>query len=434
MEMERRGSALLKIGGNCSRNKAKFYKGKCGKIQITKYLAGRGRQVDKKFKEHSLIDKVYKRLNLYIAYEKVKANRGKGGVDKVSLEEYERNLEQNLEEVHRLLYEDKYEPMAVKRVYIPKSNGDKRPLGIPTIRDRVVQQALLNRLGKIFERKFCDCSYGFRPQRSCREAIEKVDQYLRSGHQWVVEVDISKFFDTVDQDKLMRLVYEEISDGRVLRLIGKFLKAGVMEEGKITLQTRGTPQGGNLSPLLANIYLHPYDEEMIAKGYNLVRYADDIVILCKTKQEAEGALILTRQILEGCFKLRLNFDKTKLTHEQAGFEFLGHYFGCGYSHFKTPRKKTVDAFRNKIRRLTRRLQPKKMTTVIEEMNPVIRGWGQYFVRSNCRGLFGNLDRWIAHRLSAFKLRKWGGYGHKKYNPQLLKQMGLIFLLDILEMS
>lgn len=387
--------------------------------------------MDKKFKHHSLIDKVYKRLNLYIAYEKVKANKGAGGIDRVSLEDYERNLTQNLEELHRLLYEDKYEPMAVKRVYIPKPNGDKRPLGIPTIRDRVAQQAILNRIGKIFEAKFCECSYGFRPQRSCQQAIDKVDQYLKQGNQWVVEVDIAKFFDTVDQEKLMRLVYEEISDGRVLRLIKGFLKAGVMEEGRITQQTSGTPQGGNLSPLLANIYLHPYDEEMTAKGYHLVRYADDIVILCRTKQMAEEALSLTRQVLEGCLKLKLSPEKTKLTHEQAGFEFLGHYFGCGYSHFKTPRKKAVVAFKDRIRRFTRRLQPKKMTTVIREINPVIRGWGQYFARSDCKGIFSSLDCWIAHRLSAFRLRKWGGYGHRKYNPCLLKQMGLVSLLDIL---
>lgn len=390
--------------------------------------------MDKKFKHHSLIDKVYKRLNLYIAYEKVKANRGAGGVDMVSLEGFERNLESNLEELHRLLYEDKYEPLPVKRVYIPKPNGDKRPLGIPTIRDRVAQQALLNRLGKIFEAKFCECSYGFRPQRSCQQAIDKVDEYLKKGYQWVVEVDIGKFFDTVDQQILMRLVYEEISDGRVLRLIKKFLEAGILEEGKVTYQSRGTPQGGNLSPLLANIYLHPYDEEMIAKGYNLVRYADDVVILCKTKEEAKEALILTRQILENRLNLRLNPDKTNLRHEREGFEFLGHYFGCGYSHFKTPRRKSVDAFKDRIRRLTRRLQPKKMTTVIEEINPVIRGWGQYFARSNCRVVFGCLDHWIAHRLSAFRLRKWGGYKHQKYTPYFLKEMGLVSLLDILGMS
>ncbi len=232
----------------------------------------------------------------------------------------------------------------------------------------------------------------------------------------------------------MRLVYEEISDGRVLRLIKKFLEAGTLEEGKVTYQSSGTPQGGNLSPLLANIYLHPYDEEMTAKGYNLVRYADDIVILCRTKQEAEEVLRLTSQFLENRLKLRLNPDKTNLRHEREGFEFLGHYFGCGYSHFKTPRSKSVDAFKDKIRKLTRRLQPKKMTTVIGEINPVIRGWGQYFAKSNCRGIFGSLDHWIAHRLSAFRLRKWGGYKHQKYTPYFLKQMGLVSLLDVLGTS
>jgi group II intron reverse transcriptase/maturase len=193
------------------------------------------------FKVHSLIDKVYKPPNLYIAWEKVKANKGSGGVDRVSVEDFEQNLPQNLDEIHRLLKEDRYLPQPVRRVWIPKPNGDKRPLGIPAVRDRVVQQALLNRMQRIFEPKFSDCSFGFKPGRSPHQAIEKVEEYLKRGCQWVVEVDIEKFFDTVDQKKLMNLVAEEIADGRVLRLIQSFLRCGVMEDMKVEYRVTGTP-------------------------------------------------------------------------------------------------------------------------------------------------------------------------------------------------
>jgi len=197
-----------------------------------------------KFKVHSLIDKVYKPLNLYIAWEKVKANKGSGGVDRVSIEDFDENLSQNLDEIHRLLKEDRYLPQPVRRVWIPKPNKDKRPLGIPSVRDRVVQQALLNRMQRIFEPKFCDCSFGFRAQRSPQKAIARVEEYLKRGYQWVLEVDIEKFFDSVDQKKLIDLVAKEIADGRVLRLIQSFLRCGVMEDMKVEYRVTGTPRAG----------------------------------------------------------------------------------------------------------------------------------------------------------------------------------------------
>ena len=381
----------------------------------------------KKFKHHSLIDKVYKRLNLYIAFEKVKANKGAGGIDGVSLDEFEKNLDKNLEETHRLLYEDRYVPKPVRRVYIPKPNGDQRPLGIPTVRDRVVQQALLNRLEKIFEAKFKDCSYGFRPGRSPLQAIQKVEEYLKVGYQWVVEVDIEKCFDTVDHEKLIDLVAEEIADGRVLRLIRLFLKSGVMEELKIEHPATGTPQGGVISPLLTNIYLHPYDEEMTQAGYKVIRYADDILIMCRSKQEAEKALSRTREILEEQLNLRLNAEKTRVAHKSQAFEFLGYQFGYGYSDYKIPRKPAVEKFKDKIRWLTRRNQPKSMFQVVKELNPVIRGWRNYFKYGCSKRIFWELDCWIENRLRAYKVKRWGLKTHLKMPHSIFEKMGLVTL-------
>lgn len=387
--------------------------------------------VVKKLKHHSLIDKVYKRLNLYIAFEGVRANKGAGGIDKVSLEEFERNLDLNLEEIHRLLYEDKYQPQPVRRVVIPKPNGDQRPLGIPTVRDRIVQRALLNRIGKIFEAKFRDCSFGYRPNRNALQAIQRVEQYLKEGYQWVVEVDIAEFFDTVNHDKLIDLVAEEIADGRVLRLIEKFLQSGVMQEMRIEYPATGTPQGGIISPLLANIYLHPYDEEMTLKGYKVVRYADDIIILCQSRQKAELALKETRHILEDKLGLRLNLEKTRLVHKSQTFQVLGYLFGSGYSDYKMPRSRAIDTFKAKVRRITRRQQPKTMSQIIEELNPVIRGWGRYFMYGNSKRVFWQLDCWIRDRLRAYRLKKWSKLSYRKIPGSRFKKMELVSLYRLL---
>jgi len=233
----------------------------------------------------------------------------------------------------------------------------------------------------------------------------------------VVEVDIEKFFDTVNQKKLIDLVAEEIADGRVLRLICSFLKCGVMEDMKVEYQVTGTPQGGVISPLLANIYLHPYDKRMTREGYKVVRYADDIVVLCRSKAESQKALRRTREILEGELNLRLNAQKTKIVHKSQAFEFLSFLFGCGYSDYKIPRERAVKAFKDKVRHLTRRQQPKSMSQIIRELNPIVRGWGNYFLRANCQRIFIQLDFWLRNRVTAFKLKRQGGYGHRRYPYQ-----------------
>jgi len=248
----------------------------------------------KRIKAHSLIDKIYYKLNLYNAWEKVKANRGAGGVDGKSIEWFEENLEENIERLHQELKKDEYRPQPVKRVWIPKPNGDKRGLGIPTIRDRVVQQAMLIRLEPVFEPTFVENSYGFRPGRSAHQAVEEISKMLRKGYWWIMEADIKGYFDNIPHERLIDLVAERVSDGRVLRLIRSFLKAGVMEELKVKEQVKGTPQGGVISPLLANIYLNRYDQKMLKEGFKVIRYADDFVVMCKTKREAERAMRLTQ--------------------------------------------------------------------------------------------------------------------------------------------
>jgi RNA-directed DNA polymerase len=376
---------------------------------------------EKKLKYHSLIDKVYTRPNLYVAWEKVRANKGCGGIDRVTIEEFERNGAINIEEIHRLLYEDKYEPLPVKRVWIPKANGKERPLGIPVIRDRVVQQAIGNKLQPIFEKKFFDCSYGFRPGRSAHDAIKKVEEYLE------------KFFDTVNQEILMELVNEEIADGRVLRLIEKFLRSGIMEEAKVEYQVTGTPQGSVISPLLANIYLHEFDKKMTEEGYKMVRYADDMVVMCRTNREAGKVFKRIKQIHEDELKLKLNPEKTRLTHVSKGFEFLGHLFVRNrYGNWKMPRKRAIESFKDKIRWLTRRQQPKSMSQIIENINPVIRGWGNYFKNSNCKTIFWELDCWTRNRVRAFKVKGWGKRAHLKIPNKKLMRLGLSSLYGLLK--
>jgi RNA-directed DNA polymerase len=244
---------------------------------------------ERKRKVHSLIDKVWNWKNLNEAWKKVKKNRGAGGIDKVTIDEFERNLEQNLNEIPRLLRQDRYEPMPVNRIYIPKSDGKQRPLGIPIIRDRVVQQALKNVIEPIFEAEFLDSSFGYRAVRSAKQAIEQIEAVRDEGHEWVLDADIKAFFDTVNHEKLMDAVAERISDGRVLRLIRAFLKADIMEQGLgLRENVIGTPQGGVISPLLANIYLHYFDGRMAELGYEVVRYADDCAPRSCTRDEGSA--------------------------------------------------------------------------------------------------------------------------------------------------
>src|SRR5450759_4970942 len=291
-------------------------------------------------KVHSLIDKVYKRKNLEMAWEKVRANRGSGGVDGQSLEEFSEQLEQQLDRLQRELQEDAYQPRPVRQVQIPKAGkpGAYRMLGIPTIYDRVCQQALLNRLEPIFEPVFDDANFGYRRGRSTQDDMRKVWKEIQSGREWIVDADLKDFFGSVEHEKLLTLVAQRIADGRVLRLIEAMLKAGSYGKGRLFPTERGTPQGGVVSPLLSNILLTPFDREMRHKGYQLTRFAEDWVVTCKSAAEARAAVEAAGRILKQ-LGVELHPQKTRIVHVREGFEFLGYKIKRGQRKLHLPASK-----------------------------------------------------------------------------------------------
>ena len=287
-----------------------------------------GREGGAQRKWYSVIDKVWAGANLRAAWAKVRAARGAAGVDGQSVASFEQNVEQRLDELGEDLRAGTYRPQPVRRVYLPKSGGGQRPLGIPTVRDRVVHQAVRQVLEPIFEPRMSPRSHGFRPGRGCQSALKVVDQAVRHGYSWVVDADIAAFFDTVDHDRLLDAVHEAVTDGSLLRLLRRILTAGVLEPGarELSPTPRGTPQGSPLSPLLANLYLHELDERLTRAGWGLVRYADDFVIFARSEAEATAALALVREVLEGQMKLTLHPDKTRVVAVAEGFEFLGYHW------------------------------------------------------------------------------------------------------------
>jgi len=400
-------------------------------------------------KVHSLVDKVYQRKNLEMAWEKVKANRGSGGVDGQNLEAFAAQLDQQLDRLQSELKEDTYQPQPVRQHPIQKRDkpGEYRMLGIPTIYDRVCQQALLQRLEPIFEPVLDDASFGYRRGRSTKDAMRKVWKEIQSGREWIVDADLKDFFGSVDHEKLLTLVSQQIADGRVLRLIRAMLKAGSYGHGQLFPSERGTPQGGVVSPLLSNILLTPFDREMRRKGYQLTRFADDWVVTCASAAEARAAIAAALRILSE-LDVQLHPQKTRVVHVQRGFEFLGYLVRRGKrlrlppgkivtgatsgGLYAYPRAKSIQRFKDRVRQLTRRCVPLKTKDLIEQLNPVLRGWGHYYKRAHVRTLFNKLDHWLERRIWSHRYTCWRNCGWKQLpKRKLYGEYGLVQLVKLI---
>lgn len=379
-----------------------------------------------------LIDKVWGEKNLRSALEKVARNGGSAGIDRQSVRQVQEREVEEIERLQRELREQRYRPQAVRRVWIQKlGSKEKRPLGIPAVRDRIVQGALRHVIEPIFERDFAPQSYGFRPARGCKQALRRVDELLRSGQGWVVDVDLKSYFDTIPHGKLMERVGQKIADGRVLGLIDSMLQAGVMEGvGGWQPTEGGTPQGAVISPLLSNIYLDPLDWLMAGSGYEMVRYADDFIILCASESQAQAALEKVRCWVtqEG---LTLHMEKTRIVDasQPGGFDFLGYHFERG---MKWPRKKSMARLKDSIRAKTRRVEGHCMSAICADLNRTLRGWFEYFKHSKSN-VFARVDGYIRGRLRSILRKREGkkgrgrGRDHQTWPNTHFTALGLICL-------
>ena len=379
----------------------------------------------------SLIDKVYNPRNLWAAWSKSARNEGSAGVDGITIEQYGHEVEANIRRLSEQLKLNRYQPKPIRRAYISKGDGTDRPLGIPTVQDRIVQGSVRQVIEPIFEKQFAAQSYGFRPGRSCRDALRRVQQLLYEAHHYVVDADLKSYFDTIPHERLMEQVQKRVADGRVLKLIQSFLDAKVMEGMEQWTPAAGAPQGAVLSPLLSNIYLDPLDHQMAASGYQMVRYADDFVILCKTKEQAQSALeaVAAWTAQAG---LTLHPVKTRIVDSRIeAFEFLGYRFERGR---RFPRNKSMVKLRDKIRAKTRRNEGRALPVIVADVNRTTRGWFGYFKHSH-KFVFHGVDGWIRGRLRSIlrkrqKCRgKAKGKDHHRWPNAYFVAQGLVTLTE-----
>lgn len=355
-----------------------------------------------------LMDKILSQKNLQEAMERVKSNKGASGIDKMSVEEIDEYFSKHIEEIKTSIWEKKYRPQAVKRVYIPKPNGKKRPLGIPVVVDRVIQQAVAQVFSELYDECFSEHSYGFRPNRSAHQAMEEVLFYLNEGCEWVIDIDIEKYFDTVNHDKLISILREKVKDDVTLHLVRSFLRAGIMEDGIIRRNEEGVPQGGPLSPILSNIYLDRFDKELESRGLRFVRYADDCNIFVKSEMSANRVMKSVSSWLERKLFLKVNMTKTKVVRP-SNSSFLGFTFWRNKDGWKS--KPTYDRKQKLCKKIKEVLCRKKasalpLSTVFTKVNQIVRGWINYFRIGSMKTFLTEFGEWLRHKIRVIILKQW----------------------------
>ena len=376
---------------------------------------------DTKQQREGLLEQILSRDNLNRAYKQIKRNKGAGGIDGMQVDELLPFLKENKDELVQSIRDGKYRPKPVRRVEIPKENGKTRKLGIPTVIDRLIQQAICQVLSPIFEKQFSDHSFGFRPKRSAHDALKGSQTNITEGYKWVVDMDLEKYFDTVNQSKLIQILSETIKDGRVISLIHKFLRAGVMVGGMFEDSPEGVPQGGPLSPLLGNIMLNECDHELERRGHRFVRYADDMLIFCKSRKAATRTLTNILPYIEGKLFLKVNQEKTRVAYVNK-VKYLGYSF---YTHKGEGRlrihPKSVRKFKDKIRELTGRSNGMGVEARKARLNRLVRGWMNYFKFADAKTLIQGLDEWIRSRIRMVTWKRW-----KKIRTRFdnLKRLGI----------
>lgn len=355
-----------------------------------------------------LMDKILSQKNLQEAMKRVKSNKGTSGIDKMSVEEIDEYFSKHIEEIKTSIWGKKYRPQAVKRVYIPKPNGKKRPLGIPVVVDRVIQQAVAQVFSELYDECFSEHSYGFRPNRSAHQAMEEVLFYLNEGCEWVIDLDIEKYFDTVNHDKLISILREKVKDDVTLHLVRSFLRAGIMEDGIIRRNEEGVPQGGPLSPILSNIYLDRFDKELESRGLRFVRYADDCNIFVKSEMSANRVMKSVSSWLERKLFLKVNMTKTKVVRP-SNSSFLGFTFWRNKDGWKS--KPTYDRKQKLCKKIKEVLCRKKasalpLSTVFTKVNQIVRGWINYFRIGSMKTFLTEFGEWLRHKIRVIILKQW----------------------------